>query len=1004
MPDAHRVVRDRLVRTLSASPFGLVEAGAGYGKSVLARQYARELGNAVAFVPIDARDDDAEILAGSLRRALAAAKLSDLVSAMKVDDPIGGIDRLLDALVDTSSPLLVVLDDAHHISCPEATALLLRFARGLPATHRLLITVRRLPPGLEPLRSLAGASCLDTDDLQFTKTETADLLSSYLGRHPSDRELNLLLEATGGWPTALVLAATSYAIGDEPLSGNAALSNGGDPIASVLRLICGPLDINEVQGLIQLAHLPLVSPEVADLVSGESGILERFVAAGIPLARTASGWWEMPAPVSAYFRSQAPIAPAVAGRVATFYERNGEVLTGLRLLLTAGLPDEAARMLAAVSPDKIDDIGWADARDVVEELPENTIRTNLRVLLHLARVAETAHRADLRSAALERAVRVLEDADEPDRVLWREIDAERARDLVWDERTRLEAKEVATSVINTAAEDETCARARALDVLGRLASWFSADGPRPEAESLLEESSRLSGRVGQNTWKAQALVALAMGFYFALCRYERALSTLDEVLAQLPARSRYRALVQSFRGDLLIELGRYAEAEASIHEMREIGNTCREEWALAYAGWTEAALASYTGDRARTVRAVTDADSHRDVWYDQASGVEFLACASDCLDRAGEHDMAIQYLERARARMDGCEHPVRVFEAAVLARSGDPTTAGEAIEALLAGESLEPQERWPLLVLRAHVAHRKGDPDAGRLAREAFDTCLLLGHPEGPLIREHNIARALLPVAAKAGSQSAASLAEASGRASLTMLGGFEVRRGGRLVDLPPGRPSKAVRVVAAAGGRMHSEELLEILWPDVDLDAGRNRLRNLLSRLRVAAGDLLLRDQEIVMLAPGTDSDASMFESQARSALAARTAGDSNRAAGLARSALTCYLGDLLPDDRLESWAAGPRERLRNRFVEILDLLTEDAEERGEADEAMRLLRRAIDAEPYDEPRYVGLGRLLVSQGRTGSARAVVRSARDALGELGLSPSPSLTALELELGNDVRS
>jgi DNA-binding SARP family transcriptional activator len=173
------------------------------------------------------------------------------------------------------------------------------------------------------------------------------------------------------------------------------------------------------------------------------------------------------------------------------------------------------------------------------------------------------------------------------------------------------------------------------------------------------------------------------------------------------------------------------------------------------------------------------------------------------------------------------------------------------------------------------------------------------------------------------------------------------------------------------------------------------------LSRLRAAAGEVLVRDQEVVMLAPGFELDAAVFETQARSALTAASGGDTSHSVGLARSALALYRGDLLPDDRYESWAAGPRERLKTTFVELLDLLAADAERRDEVDEAVRVLRRATEAEPYDESRYVHLAELLVSQGRTGSARAVLGRVRAALDELGLDPSRSLATLEAEIGGE---
>jgi DNA-binding SARP family transcriptional activator len=174
----------------------------------------------------------------------------------------------------------------------------------------------------------------------------------------------------------------------------------------------------------------------------------------------------------------------------------------------------------------------------------------------------------------------------------------------------------------------------------------------------------------------------------------------------------------------------------------------------------------------------------------------------------------------------------------------------------------------------------------------------------------------------------------------------------------------------------------------------GRNRLRNLLSRVRSAAGEVLVRDGEVIMLESAAEVDAVAFETAARQALSAGQAG-----AALARPALARYRGELLPDDRYEAWAARPRERLRGLYLELLDLIAVDAEQRGEFDEAIRQLRRAIEAEPGDEDRHVRLARLLAAQGRAGSARSVIRQARAALDELGLPVSAALRALEATLG-----
>ncbi|MHB1835562.1 MAG: BTAD domain-containing putative transcriptional regulator [Solirubrobacteraceae bacterium] len=992
---ASYVPRQRLIAPLLAAPVGLVEAGAGYGKSVLAAQCRRAAGVASAYVPLGETDQDGGSLAASIFWGLAGSGLSDLVAAVDGDDPATRLERLLDVLSGPGPELLLIVDDAHHITDPEAIAAISRLAERLPDRHRLLIAARSFAGAGERIWGLDRAVRIDTAALAFTAHEAAELIALRSGRRPTAHEVDLLLEETHGWATALVLAAGS------PASANVARV-GEDPVGSRLRGILVRLSGDDRRALAQLGHLPLLSSELCDLITGRAGALRRLVHAGIPLARNESGWWELPGPVAEQLAAHAPLSSETAVAAAEAYVRDGALLPALRVLIRSGCRTEAAATLASTPPNQVERLGLATLREFIEALGDSAVCAHPRALLHLARAAEVDHQAQLRASALSRAGRIVARAGpDADPRLARELDAELARDLVWDEATRGEAAAVARSVLETAGEDELMARARALDVLGRLASYFSPDGPRPEGDELLQEAARLARRAGQRTWAAQALVPLAVGSHCAQCRYERALGVLDQALADLPARNRYRALVLSFRADTLIEVGRGAEAEGSIAEMRELGRWSGEEWMLAYASWTEAILASFRGDAAATVAAVVDAERHTDNWFQQPSGVEFLAQTADCLARVGEGELALAQLARARARSEECQSEFAVFEAAVEARVGDAAAAERALDALLHGaRALTPQDRWPLELLRAHVALRLGAPAAGSLAARAFEQCLRIGHPDGPLLREPAIARPLLRVAAAAGSRAAAALLGSGGSVAIRLLGGFEVTRAGHPVALPVGRPAKAVRAVAVAGGQMHTEELIELLWPEADPDVGRPRLRNLLSRLRSAAGELLVRDGEAISLVREAEVDATSFEAEADAFAAARAAGERSRAAALARAALARYGGELLPEDRFEPWAAAPRERLRLGLLAVLDFLSDEAERDGEVDEAARLISRALDVEPYDECRYLRLALVLAKRGQAGSARAVLRRARAALAQLGIEPSVGLAELEAELGD----
>jgi len=111
----------------------------------------------------------------------------------------------------------------------------------------------------------------------------------------------------------------------------------------------------------------------------------------------------------------------------------------------------------------------------------------------------------------------------------------------------------------------------------------------------------------------------------------------------------------------------------------------------------------------------------------------------------------------------------------------------------------------------------------------------------------------------------------------------------------------------------------------------------------------------------------------------------------GRARQALALYTGDLLPGDVYEDWPAPSRARLQRSFVSLTDLLAHDCIDRGELDEAARLLDLGLGVEPLDENRATLLCRVYAEQGRISAAAEVARRCAEALTELGLEPGAGL-------------
>ena len=131
----------------------------------------------------------------------------------------------------------------------------------------------------------------------------------------------------------------------------------------------------------------------------------------------------------------------------------------------------------------------------------------------------------------------------------------------------------------------------------------------------------------------------------------------------------------------------------------------------------------------------------------------------------------------------------------------------------------------------------------------------------------------------------------------LRLLGGFEIERAGRVeLSRLPSRPATLLLArLALQPLRQHPrEELIELLWPGVALEAGRNRLRQTLSTLRALLetpeAPLLQADRQQISLLPGAlSSDVQDFEA--------------TRAAAL-------YRGELLPG-YFDDWVVLERHRL---------------------------------------------------------------------------------------------
>src|SRR5688572_15737230 len=198
-------------------------------------------------------------------------------------------------------------------------------------------------------------------------------------------------------------------------------------------------------------------------------------------------------------------------------------------------------------------------------------------------------------------------------------------------------------------------------------------------------------------------------------------------------------------------------------------------------------------------------------------------------------------------------------------------------------------------------------------------------------------------------------------------------------------------------------EELIELLWPEADIDHGRMSLRTALSSLRrqleppvTAAFGVLAADPSQVRLNPAAiQTDVAEFERALESASEAQ---DDAERARLTATAAALYRGELL-SGYYDDWIVPERERLAASHLEALRRLIRHHAQARELSRALGYAHAALQIDSLNEDLHRDVARLYLALGRSqaaaGQLEVLSRILRD---ELGRPPSEATRQLSEEL------
>ena len=308
-PQPGFVPRPRLVQALGeglARGRVLVCAPAGFGKTSLLAELARSGGRPVAWLGLDAGDNDParfwRYVVAALDRAQPgiAGRLGPLLGSPTPRSFEGLVTALINELA--ASPgrdeMLLVLDDYHLVEAGLVHESVSFLMENLPPGLLLVVSGRVDPPlPLARLRARGQLAELRAGELRFTTEEAAELLGASAGPVLPDTAVVALTARTEGWAAGLRLAALSLR-GRTDVAGFVAAFSGShrfvlDYLADeVLDGQPGPVR----SFLLETSVLERLSGELCDAVTGRSGsqaMLHHIERAGlflVPLDEV-RGWW-----------------------------------------------------------------------------------------------------------------------------------------------------------------------------------------------------------------------------------------------------------------------------------------------------------------------------------------------------------------------------------------------------------------------------------------------------------------------------------------------------------------------------------------------------------------------------------------------------------------------------------------------------------------------------------------------------------------------------------------
>jgi LuxR family maltose regulon positive regulatory protein len=767
---SHLVRRKRLLDALEegvGAGLVLLSAPAGAGKTVLLSSWIEgdRLPGPACWLSLDGEHNDASRLLDDLLGALRSpAARGGALERLK--PPVGArterfLALLVNGLAELDGPLVLVLDEIHELTSPQATAAVDFLVRHAPEQLRIVLAGRADPPlPIERLRVSGSLTELRGADLAFDREETAELCRA-LDLTLSDGEVERLWARTEGWAAALRLAAFPLHGHPEPTRFLTEFTGTDQSVADYLvSEILARLPADQREFMLRTCLVEAVNPELADALTGREGATLTLAAIehlGAPVQSTGGEdrWYRYHPLLGELLRAHLRHAhpeeiPYLHRRAARWYVQQGEKMGAIRHALAGEDWEQAGGLIAEHWLELFLCGRSAAMRGPMAQLPADVIAADPRLAAAFA--GSRLQDGDLQDAerhlALARRARAELAASERE-----PLDLIVTAVALHDARLRVRVKEaerLARKLTDMArASSHHCwasLRSFALSNLGATHLW---SGDPSAAATHLQEALALASEERHEQIALDCLAQLALVHLWRgeLNRAEELSSQAVELAEECgwcegPAAA--CAYLSSAAG--AYRRGELEHAEGQLASAAGAAITAEAPVRLA-TGLLQALVLAAGGPRSAEQGALKLCAIRAEL-ADHDPMPEFLARALEDVEprvlvAAGDLKQAVATLAAARARAPQ-RRELLIRQAGVDLHAGELGHASEALEEAFADDDAvtDPAMAVEGWLLRALVDHAAGQE---RSASQALDRALALAEHEpfrdafllnGPAVRE----------------------------------------------------------------------------------------------------------------------------------------------------------------------------------------------------------------------------------------------------------------------------